>query len=171
MGNGYDTLFLARHTPDKASVWAFDIQAAAVANTKRLLAEHALGEKVRLVEDCHSRVNRYVQQPIDIAMFNLGYLPGSDHSITTSAATTVEALQQIFVLLAVGGLVSIVAYPGHLPGREEHEAVHCLLKKLPQSHFTVGHWQMVNQKNHPPEMYLVEKVKGGKHEVFTSGKD
>ena len=63
-------------------------------------------------------------------------------------------------MLAEGGLVSIVAYPGHAQGFEEHERVRELLGALPQREFSVGCWLMVNKKNDPPLFYLVEKVKG-----------
>ena len=82
-GNGHDTLLLAKTSPRDAIIWAFDIQPVALANTQKLLAEHHLAEKVRLIESCHSHIAEYVHEPVDVAMFNLGYLPGGEISLTT----------------------------------------------------------------------------------------
>jgi hypothetical protein len=157
-GNGRDTLFLADRTPDDAVVWAFDLQQAALDNTARLLDEHGLGGKCRLIADCHSRLDSYVTGPVDAAMFNLGYLPGGDHGFTTRAATTVAALGRITGLLAPGGLITVVAYPGHPAGDEENAAVADYLARLPQETFTVAVWRMVNQRNRPPILYIIGRT-------------
>ena len=59
-GNGKDTLFLAKHTPPEATVWAFDIQPAAIETTRRLLISDGLLGKVRLVQDSHDQINNYI---------------------------------------------------------------------------------------------------------------
>lgn len=156
-GNGHDTLFLAQNTPPEATVWAFDIQAAAFANTRRRLAEHGCADKVRLVADSHVNVDRHVTAPPDAVMFNLGYLPGADHTVTTLADTTLVALARITGLLNAGGMMTIVAYPGHPAGQEENAAVAGFLRTLPQKQYTVSCWAVLNQKNNPPVLYLVEK--------------
>ncbi len=157
-GNGRDTLFLAANTPGDAVVWAFDRQQAALDNTARLLAEHGLGGKCRLVADCHSRLGDYVSGPVDAAMFNLGYLPGGDHGFTTCAASTVAALGCLTGLLAPGGLVTVVAYHGHPAGCEENAAVAEYLAKLPQTAFAVAAWRMLNQRNRPPILYIIGRT-------------
>ena len=157
-GNGHDTLFLARNTPADAAVWAFDVQPAALAATARRLAAAGLTGKCRLVQACHARVDEHLAGPIDAAMFNLGYLPGGSHELTTTAATTVAALRKFIGLLAAGGLISVVAYPGHPAGREENLAVAAFLAGLPQTAFTAACWRMLNQKNEPPVLYIVEKI-------------
>lgn len=170
-GNGYDTLFLAGHSPAGAIVWAFDIQPAALAATARRLAAAGLDSKVRLVEACHSRLGDYVAGPIDVAMLNLGYLPGGDHAATTLAVTTVAVLGQILERLATGGLVSVVTYPGHPAGYGENAAVAEFLAALPPREFAVASWQALNQRNQPPVLYIVEKAGSGEHESFTSRPD
>ncbi len=159
-GNGRDTLFLAEKTAPQAAIWAFDIQTSALANTAKLLAEHGLAAKVRLVSECHSRIQRHIREPVDIVMYNLGYLPGGDHALATAPATTVASLAAVLPLLAPGGLISIVAYPGHPPGRIENEAVRSLLATLPQSEYTVGCWSMLNQKNDPALLYIIQRIRG-----------
>lgn len=170
-GNGHDTVFLASRSPAGATIWAFDIQLAALGATAGRLAAAGLDGKVRLVEACHSCLGDYVAGPIDVAMFNLGYLPGGNHAATTLTATTVTALRKTIELLATGGLVSVVAYPGHPAGHAENAAVAEFLAALPSREFSVASWQALNQRNQPPVLYIVEKTGSGEHEGFTSRPD
>ncbi len=170
-GNGHDTLFLAGGSPAEAIVWAFDTQPAALTATARRLAAAGLDGKVKFVEACHSRLGEYLAGPVDVAMFNLGYLPGGDHAATTMADTTVVALRSILDRLVTGGLMSVIAYPGHPAGYDENTAVAGMLATLPSREFTVGCWQALNQRNRPPVLYLVEKTGRGEHESFTSRQD
>jgi ubiquinone/menaquinone biosynthesis C-methylase UbiE len=158
-GNGNDTLFLAKNSSDDAVIWAFDIQQVAISNTTQLLATHNLSNKVSLVVDSHTNVALYINKQIDIAMFNLGYLPKSEHTIATEDYSTIMALQEFLRLLSVGGVISIVAYPGHEKGYYEQQSVQEFLKSLPAKLFTVGCWSMINHVNHSPILYVVEKVR------------
>lgn len=156
-GNGNDTLFLAKNSSAETTVWAFDIQPQAIANTRLLLEKHGFHNKVRLILDNHANIANYISHPIDIAMFNLGYLPGGDHSKNTCPETTLQALEQMSQLITVGGLLTIAAYPGYDHGKIENDMVHQFLTTLPQQTFTVASWTMVNQVNSPPVLYIVEK--------------
>ncbi len=60
---------------------------------------------------------------LDVAMFNLGYLPLGDKSIITTKETTLKALDQAWGHLVPEGLLSLLSYPGHAGGSEEHIAV------------------------------------------------
>jgi hypothetical protein len=166
-GNGKDTLFLASSTPSNAIVWAFDIQEVALATTEKILTAYHLEDKVHLILDSHVRAADYVCEPVDVAMFNLGYLPGVSHHIRTKPQSTVLALQQIVNLLPVGGLISVVAYPKYEAGQHEHHAVREFLSGLPVTYFTVGCWSMVNHTNDSPVLYVIEKGSEVR-EVFTS---
>ena len=157
-GNGHDTLFLAANTPPDAVVWAFDIQAAALEKTAVRLAGQGLAGKCRLVADSHANLADHVAEPIDAAMFNLGYLPGGDHACTTRAATTTDALGQVLDKLTTGGLATVVAYPGFAAGAAEEEALAAFLAALPQTSYTVANWRVLNQRNNPPVLYIVEKI-------------
>lgn len=156
-GNGNDTLFLAKNSSAKTTVWAFDIQPQAINNTRLLLEKNGVINKVRLVLDNHANIVNYINLPIDIAMFNLGYLPGGDHSKNTCPETTLKALEQMLPLLTVSGLLTIAAYPGYEHGKMENDAVHQYLTTLSQKTFTVASWTMINQVNSPPVLYIIEK--------------
>ena len=105
-GNGKDTLFLAKNSPEHAVIWAFDVQQAAILNTKQLLVDCKLENKVNIIVDSHANIERYSIKEIDVAMFNLGYLPNADHNITTKCQSTITALQKILELLSIGGVIS-----------------------------------------------------------------
>ena len=68
-------------------------------------------------------------------MFNLGYLPGGDHSITTLKETTLEAISQGLELLAPEGIMTIVCYPGHKEGKNESILVDEYVKKMDSNKF------------------------------------
>ena len=59
MGNGHDTLFLAELAGENGHVTAFDIQSAAVENTKRLIESHGLSDRVSLIHAGHEHIDEY----------------------------------------------------------------------------------------------------------------
>ena len=75
MGNGNDTLYLAKKVGEKGRVYAFDIQGEAIKNTKKLIDENGINNAV-LINDSHGNVLNYVSDKVDFAVYNLGYLPG-----------------------------------------------------------------------------------------------
>lgn len=52
-------------------------------------------------------------------MFNLGYLPGVCHNITTKYDTTLKAVKSSLNLIKKGGVVLIVVYYSHAEGKIE----------------------------------------------------
>ena len=56
-------------------------------------------------------------------MFNLGYLPSGDKTIITKIDSTLSALQQSTECLKVGGVITVMCYPGHSGGDDEAKAV------------------------------------------------
>lgn len=160
-GNGKDTLFLAKNSPENGIVYAFDIQKNAIERSKRRLVEHQLADKVQLILDSHVHVSSYVDQPIDVAMFNLGYLPGECHTTMTMPETTIAALMAMVAQLAEGGIISIITYPGHEQGQEENLVIRNYTMTLPVEQFTVFCMDMINHTNHPPILYLIEKSRRG----------
>jgi SAM-dependent methyltransferase len=146
VGNGHDTELLARLVGDGGLVLGMDIQQSALAATTARLSRLGLSDRVKLVLSGHehlSEVVRLVERPPEIrcAMFNLGYKPGSDESLVTQRATTVEALQAACDLLAPGGLVSVMVYPRHPGGADEAEGVEHLLRQLERGDLVVERYQ------------------------------
>lgn len=124
LGNGHDALFLAQTVGTEGKVFGFDIQASALENSTNLLLDHGIEEtQFHWVLDSHARMREYVDRPVKAIMFNLGYLPGADHSCITQTAETLQALEVARDLLESGGILTILCYPGHAGGDEEAAAV------------------------------------------------
>ena len=154
-GNGHDTLFLAELVPD-GKVYSFDIQEIALLNAKdKTSAFH----NIKYILDSHARVDKYVNSKISAAMFNLGYLPSGDKSITTKKDSTLEAIDKMFDLLKIGGRIIIVVYHGHDAGKEEKEALETHLQQYDQTHAQVLRYEFMNFKNNAPFLLVVEKLK------------
>jgi len=159
-GRGRDTLFLARLVGSEGKVHAFDIQEEAIEETRLLLREHNLEDRVLLYQWDHGRLLEKVQEPVQAAMFNLGYLPGHNKKITTQASSTLAALEGVLQLLRPGGIISLTLYRGHAGGLEEAQAVEEYLRNLSRQHFCVLRGEYINQVSDAPYWILVQKNKG-----------
>jgi tRNA A58 N-methylase Trm61 len=122
-GNGHDTLLLARLVGESGHVWGFDIQQQALVETGQRVDEAGLSGRVTLLHTGHEELARHVAVPVQVVLFNLGYLPGGDRTIITLPDTTGTALDQALLLLAPGGIVMVTVYPGHSGGSEEQSTV------------------------------------------------
>lgn len=158
-GNGHDTLFLAGLVGETGKVYAFDVQREAIDATTERLLEHSLEHRTIVIHSGHERVKDYVHEPIAGAIFNLGYLPGSDHAIVTTANTTIQAIEALLDLLKVGGIIVLVVYHGHEGGPAERDAVLQYVSALPQKKIHVLRYEFINQQNNPPFIVALEKVK------------
>jgi len=156
-GQGGDTEFLARQVGAAGKVYAFDIQAAALAVTRHKLAAAGLLDRVELILAGHEMMQDYVAGPVQAVMFNLGYLPGGSHTIATQPANTVRAMRQGLALLAAGGIMTVVAYPGHPGGRAETEAVAEYLYGLNRRHYALLHCQLPKIRVDSAQVFVVEK--------------
>lgn len=156
-GRGKDTLFLAQLVGRNGKVYAFDIQESAIESTRLLLAKNGAAEQVVLIKDDHINMAEYLKERPKACMFNLGYLPGGNHCIKTEACTTLEALKIVVDVLAIGGIITVVFYPGHPGGTEELETARNYLSGLPQQAFEVTEIRFINQVNNPPQIIIVRK--------------
>ena len=128
-GNGHDTLAMARLVGPQGRILAIDLQAAAIAATVRAMT------------------------------FNLGYQPGGDPSITTTADSTVAALDAASTLLAAGGTLCVTAYRGHPGGAAEAEAVATWMTSRSSAHWSVTRHDAQNAApdSHPPVLWIARK--------------
>ena len=123
MGNGHDTEFLSRTVGESGHVYAFDIQEAAVESTAKRLSEVGCPQNYTLICDSHHNVKNYVKGPIKAGMFNLGWLPGGDKTITTMRETTMPAIEAAIDLLGEDAILNIAVYPGHPEGDAEGKMI------------------------------------------------
>lgn len=158
-GNGHDTVFLAQSVGRTGKVWAFDVQEQAIAETRTKLAAQNLSDRVVLVHDSHQHIGHYIRQDLDAAVFNFGWLPGADKSITTVAESSLAALRSTLLLLKPGGLAVAVLYSGHDSGHIEADAVEAWAQFLPQQEFSVLKYHFINRRNHPPYLLAIQKLR------------
>ena len=126
-GKGRDTAFLAQTVGPTGWVHSFDIQPDAINSTRNLLEVSGLINRVTLHERSHAELTESLPDShrgkIAVAIFNLGYLPGSDQKIITQPASTAIALESALIELKSGGRLICVAYTGHPGGKEESDVV------------------------------------------------
>lgn len=159
-GNGHDTLFLAEQVGESGHVYAFDIQKEAVEATRTRIEEASFSDRVTVIHDSHDTVKAVVDpdlRPITAAVFNLGYLPGSDKTVTTNGNTTIAALEQLLDVMAIGGVIVVVIYHGHESGKVERDEVLAYVESLDQKKAGVLRYGFINQINHPPFIVAIEK--------------
>jgi len=161
-GRGRDTEFLAIQLGAGGRVHACDIQPEALEATKRrwealpdpkaTLQVHLCGHEV-----IGARLAQAGGPPLNAVIFNLGYLPGGDHSLVTQPETTVAALDQILPQLAPAAVIAIVVYPRHPGGREETDRVLAWAGALPPREYDSQRVQPLNLGPDRPELITVER--------------
>lgn len=157
MGNGKDTLWLCRQVGDTGRVYAFDVQPEAVDRTRALLEKEGVLGRAALFCAGHERMAELVKEPVDAVMFNLGWLPGAAHRITTLAPTTLAAADAALSILKPDGLVTICVYPGHDEGARELEALKAWAAGLDPARYDALLQCYMNQPNCPPQLIAVKR--------------
>ncbi len=132
---------------------AFDIQQDAIDQSAQLLKQHNV--HARLILDSHAHAHQYIQS-FKVGIFNLGYLPHGDTSITTCHEEVIIALETCLEKLENGGRIVLVLYPGFEHGLRESEALEAYCAKLPAKHIDVARFQLVN-RCHAPYLLIIDK--------------
>lgn len=159
MGNGNDTLFLARLAGPSGHVTAFDIQEQALKNTEEKLMQCGLDKNCTLLLKSHEDMGDYAEEnSISCIMFNLGYLPGQDHKTATKAQSTVRAIKAGLGLLKKKGLMTVCIYSGGDSGFEEKDEVLAFVRELDPRKYLVICSEYANRPNHPPVPVLIIKL-------------
>ena len=159
-GNGHDTGYLATRVGESGKVIAIDIQRSAIESTRSLLSEKDLLDRVTLLAGDHSVILEQLlgeyKESVATVVFNLGYLPGSDKSVKTEAANTLQALEASAILLRHRGMLCVTAYCAHQGGDEEA----ALVKQWMASKESSGWHIKCNtpaSSNLPPILWLAGK--------------
>ncbi|AYJ41523.1 SAM-dependent methyltransferase [Lactiplantibacillus pentosus] len=159
VGNGHDTVYLAKLVGTTGHVDGFDIQPAAIAATTKALTAAGFNHQATLWQTGHEHIADKIaaDEPIKCAVFNLGYLPGGDKSIITKPTTTLTAIKAIQERLVTNGLIILLVYAGHPGGAAEAKAVLDYATSLDQHQFQVLQYQFVNQVHVPPYLLAIQK--------------
>lgn len=149
LGNGFDSDFLK----DKFyKVYSFDIQKEATDKYKAFNYSN-----VEVINDSHENILNYINEPIDCAMYNLGYLPGGDKTLTTTGESTIKSIEYTLSLLKNEGVITICLYPGHEEGRNESNKVKDYLSNLDKSKYAVMEHRCINRSFTAPFLIIIEK--------------
>lgn len=153
IGNGNDTLFLTKNC---RFVYGFDIQNQAIENTTKLLKENNISN-YQLFLSSHENVNTLIKEKVKAFIFNLGYLPSGDKTITTHYESTIKAINNSLEILDEKGVIVIVVYPGHESGKIEDVKLNEYVSLLPQKLYDVVSYRFINQINNPPYVIVIER--------------
>ncbi len=159
MGNGKDTLWLCGLVGETGRVYAFDVQAEAVARTRELLEREGVVDRATLFCRGHEHMAEVVDGPVDAVMFNLGWLPGAEHGVTTRVETTLQAADAALTLLKPEGLLTICVYPGHDEGTRELNALTAWAASIDPRRYDALMKHYMNQPNDPPVLIAVKRNK------------
>lgn len=150
-GRGRDTQFLCEQVGEHGRVLAFDIQQAAVEETRARLTAAGLAARAQVICDSHSNMARYAApESVRCICFNFGYLPGGDHTVYTTAETSIPAIEAGLALLAPDGVMSLAIYYGGQTGYDERDALLAYLQTLDDKRYTVLTGLFANRSNDPP---------------------
>ena len=146
-GNGHDTLFIAECLNNTGTIDAYDIQAEAINNTKKLTLAF---NNINFYHTSHAFLN---PKNVDVAIFNFGYLPGGDKTITTLCNSSIIALKKLVEeATSHKMLILLVLYPGHAEGKIEAQAIEEYANSLCPKTFLVSTYHNSNQHLSP---YLI----------------
>ena len=158
LGQGFDCELLM--SMDQIQhVFAFDVQKEAIVSARTYLQDKKGYDKVEFIMDGHEHCDRYIHQPLQIAVFNFGYFPKGDHQITTQLETSITAVKQAMKLLDVHGLLVLVLYPGHAEGRRESDYFDSWIAALPSRLYDCASIHMCNKKDCPYLLVIERKRK------------
>jgi hypothetical protein len=153
-GNGHDTLFLS----GLCDVIGLDIQITAIQNTEALLSKHMKKAVLHCIS--HEKINTLLLPCLpNLIIYNLGYLPHGDKSITTKTESTLESVKKSLDLLAPGGALSITCYPGHDEGLLEERALEGWAASLPSNKWAVAHHKWLERTRAPSLLWILQTSK------------
>lgn len=160
LGNGHDAQWLCSLVGESGAVFGFDVQSEAVERSRERIENAGYAHRARLILDGHQNMLDYIERnSVDAIMFNLGWLPGAQHGITTHTATTLQAVNAALELLKEDGVMTVCVYPGHAEGAREREALIAWAKDLDEKKYDAMLKTYLNQSNSPPLCIAVKKNK------------
>lgn len=151
LGNGHDLRKLLSLCGPCGKVTGFDIAAQAIQNCTKVVGEfpdHTVDLRHTSHEHCEDLA------PFTFAVYNLGYLPGSDKTITTRAESTLRSLTRLLPKLEPNGLICITAYRAHDQNKESDALRNWLADR---KDLRVRSWQILPDDGHSPILYAVER--------------
>ena len=155
LGNGNDTNTIRKLFGEQIKIYAFDIQQQAIKTAKENISEYYQKNTI-FIQDTHEDMDKYIKEKVQLVMFNLGYLPKSDHNVKTNPYTTLHAMENAIKLLDDDGLISMMFYVGHDNARE-YKTLLEYIRILDSKNFKAIHVNPINQNENAPKLVIIQK--------------
>lgn len=155
LGQGYDCEYLMGMAQVR-SVYAFEIQESAMRQAKAYLHDRPGFDKVHFLLHGHEEADRWIREPLIAGIFNFGYYPKGDPTITTRVETSAPAFTAALNRLTIGGILVLVLYPGHAQGKRECAYFDERIAALPSHRYDCACLRMSN-KRECPYLQIIEK--------------
>jgi len=129
-------------------------------NVKIIHASHAPLPEL----NSDTNTNTDAKSSISLVVYNLGYLPGSENKHTsTEMITSIYSIADAALLLRVGGLLSVMAYPGS--SYMEYNAVKYFMEGLAMFSSKTDWRDFVDTLPNDDELLAKKRIKyGDRHE-------
>ena len=146
-GMGNDTIFIADLLKENGHIDSFDILEIAIETTKQKLEDKNI-HNVTLYLKSHEFIDPSLY---DLAIFNLGYLPNTDKTITTKKETTLIAVDKLVKEIQNNPnlLIIICLYPGHTDGKIESDYIDQYAYNLSSKDYLVCKYLNYNRPTSP----------------------
>lgn len=165
-GRGSDAISLGHLVGEEGVVYAMDVQAAAVEESRARYESEArqtaskMG-KLRIWHRSHENFDflGLAKQSVSCVVYNLGWYPSrdADRSIVTIGSTTVASLRSAEELVAVDGIIFVTAYVGHRGGKEEEDSVQEWAQGLSVKSWNVACVNYPNRES-APVLLICERI-------------
>lgn len=145
-GMGNDSLFMAEILNHNGYLVCYDIQDIAISTTKHLLENHNFfNVEYKLIS------HEFISEIADLIVYNCGYLPGHDKTLTTKASSTLKSIKKAIEIMTINRdlLIIIVLYPGHPEGKIESDTIDNFVKDLPSNKYLVCKYLNYNRPTSP----------------------
>ena len=146
-GMGNDTIYISKLLKEHGHIDSYDIQSIAVEATREKLEKLNISN-VTLYHKSHEFIDASLY---DLAIFNLGYLPTCDKTITTKKETTMIALEKLINEINNNPnlLIIICLYPGHKEGKIESDFFDEYVYNLDSKKYLVCKYLNYNRPSSP----------------------
>lgn len=156
-GNGHDTLALAQLINGTGQVFGYDIQPIAIEKTRHLLQATLTPAQLKTITlHCMSH-ECFMELSAKAIIYNLGYLPGGEKTVTTKVSSTLKSLQAACNIVCPGGFISVMLYPGHSEGANEEKEILAFAANLSSQEWSVLHHSWLNRQKAPSLLLLIKK--------------
>lgn len=157
LGNGHDATYVLEEIGKSGWLYGYDIQYDAILETSNKL-KLAGFDNYTLHNTSHDRLSEdFTAESVDMVIYNLGYLPNFDKSITTLLETTSRSIVQALEIIKRQGVIIITAYRGHEEGLIESDWIDTFASGLDGKSYHVMQAKYANQGFDAPYLTIIEK--------------